>query len=245
MKITEPLLCELHAHSSWSDGILSLRELVDLYGRARFDVLAVTDHQLRRCDPWFAAATGGAGSVHAGNHTAYIDEIEAEAERARAIYDLLVIPGVELTYNDPRPELAAHALALGLRPFVPLDDGLERALERVRQLGAALIAAHPYTVETATSSPRLTARWAAEPDWARTVVDRFEIVNRHEVFSWVAAQRLPAIASGDFHRPEHLRTWKTVLRCAKDEAAVIDHLRSGRPASLSEPTHVTPLRRAA
>jgi predicted metal-dependent phosphoesterase TrpH len=43
----EPLLCELHAHTTWSDGLLSPRELCDLYGRAGFDVLAVTDHTVR------------------------------------------------------------------------------------------------------------------------------------------------------------------------------------------------------
>ena len=47
-----PLLCELHAHTTWSDGELSLAAVVDLYGTAGFDVLCVTDHVLRRDDPW-------------------------------------------------------------------------------------------------------------------------------------------------------------------------------------------------
>jgi hypothetical protein len=34
----EPLLCELHAHTTWSDGELSLRALVDLYAAARPDI---------------------------------------------------------------------------------------------------------------------------------------------------------------------------------------------------------------
>ena len=42
-----PLLCELHAHTTWSDGALTVRELCDLYGRNGFDVLAVTDHATR------------------------------------------------------------------------------------------------------------------------------------------------------------------------------------------------------
>ncbi|MGH3033446.1 MAG: hypothetical protein ACRDON_02675, partial [Gaiellaceae bacterium] len=63
------LLCELHAHSTWSDGTLPLRELVDLYGRARFDVLCVTDHALRSDDPWYAEqrARDGRTLVDAGN----------------------------------------------------------------------------------------------------------------------------------------------------------------------------------
>jgi len=45
-----PLLCELHAHSTWSDGALTLQQLVDLYGRNGFDVLCVTDHVARTDD---------------------------------------------------------------------------------------------------------------------------------------------------------------------------------------------------
>jgi hypothetical protein len=48
----------------------------------------------------------------------------------------------------------------------------------------------------------------------------------------VATAGLPAIASGDFHRIEHLATWKTLLPCAKDERAVVDYLRSSLPAFL-------------
>jgi 3',5'-nucleoside bisphosphate phosphatase len=44
---TQPLLCELHAHSTWSDGSLTLTDLVDLYGRSGFDVLCITDHACR------------------------------------------------------------------------------------------------------------------------------------------------------------------------------------------------------
>jgi hypothetical protein len=40
------------------------------------------------------------------------------------------------------------------------------------------------------------------------------------------------VASGDFHRLEHLSTWKTLLPCVKDEAAVLGYLRSSRPAFL-------------
>jgi hypothetical protein len=39
------------AHDPWSDGVLTVPELVDLYGRAGLDVLAVTDHVLREPAP--------------------------------------------------------------------------------------------------------------------------------------------------------------------------------------------------
>ena len=74
---TRTLLCELHAHSTWSDGDLGLRELVDRYGTAGFDVLCVTDHVLRSDDPWRSPLT----CVHEATFAGYLSEIDREAER--------------------------------------------------------------------------------------------------------------------------------------------------------------------
>jgi hypothetical protein len=223
MPRTSPLLCELHAHTTWSDGALSLTELVDLYGRNGFDVLCVTDHVTR----------DGRAHVHAANYAAYLGAIHAESVRARAIYDLVLIPGFEPTYDDPDPRLAAHAVAVGLRELPSLAAGLEPALRRAREAGAALVAAHPIAVEDAAGCRRATARWHAQPE-LHELVDRFELFNRHTLYGWVSEAGLPAVASGDFHRPEHLATWKTLLPCAKDERSVVGYLRSGLPAYLAE-----------
>jgi hypothetical protein len=173
--------------------------------------------------------------VEAAGYDAYLDEIEAEAERAWASYGLLVLPGLELTYDDPDPAEAAHAVAIGLRSFVGLEHGFEAALAKARGLGAALVAVHPCSLELAPGAARATARYAAAPEWAAEAVDRFELVNRHEVFEWVARARLPVVTSGDFHCLEHLATWKTLVPCARDEEAVVEHLRCGRPVDLTRP----------
>jgi predicted metal-dependent phosphoesterase TrpH len=215
-----PLLCELHAHTTWSDGALSVRELADLYGRAGFDVLAVTDHTVPGAcvqEPVFAA---------------YLAEVEAEAERARRLYDLLLIPGLELTYDHEDPADAGHAVAVGLRSFVGVEHGLEPALRAARAHGAALVAAHPYPLAEAGSSTRGTGAFAADPARFAPLVDRFELFNRETLFHWVADAGLPTVANGDFHVPEHLGGWKTLLPCPREERAVIDYLRSPRPAFL-------------
>ena len=226
---TTPLLCELHAHTTWSDGALGLAELVDLYGRSGFDVLAVTDHTVRTDEDRDEL---GPRHVHAGNYAAYLGAIRGETERARAEYDLLLLPGLELTYDDVDPNLAAHAVAVGLDCFVGVDLGIDVALERGRAAGAALIAAHPYEPGRAEGAWRRTARFACEWRELRLFVDRFELCNRHEFFGWVAEAGLPAVASGDFHRLEHLATWKTMLPCEKHAGAVVEYLRSTRPAYL-------------
>jgi predicted metal-dependent phosphoesterase TrpH len=228
-----PLLCELHAHTTWSDGSLSLRELVDLYGIHGFDVLCISDHVVRRDDPWSPARGEHAAFVNENNFDRYSAEIASESERALARHGLLVIPGLELTYNDRDPARAAHAVAVGAHQFVSVDEGLEHALTAARAQGAALIAAHPYSAKAATTALRATARWALEWRELGKMVDRFELANRTDVFDWVARAGLPAVASGDFHRPEHLATWKTLLPCEKNEQAVVTYLRSALPAYLA------------
>ncbi len=236
----QPLLCELHAHTRWSDGELTLPELVDLYGRSGFDVLCVTDHVVRS-DP-----TGGPPrGVHADNHGAYLSEIEAEAVRAEREYDLLLVPGIELTYDDLDPYLAAHAVAVGCRAFVSVDEGLDASLGAARGEGAALVAAHPYRGRRWSAPARPTLRFSRDWRRLRTHVDRWELFNRDELFGWVAERSLPTVASGDFHRPEHLYGWKTLLPCAKEEAAVVAYLRSVRPAFLARFDAPLELSRAA
>jgi 3',5'-nucleoside bisphosphate phosphatase len=236
---TRPLLCELHAHSTWSDGALDLPALVDLYGGAGFDVLAVTDHVVR-------TDRRAGRELSAAGYCDYLAALETEADRAAATYGLLVIPGLELTYDALDARRAAHALALGIRRFVGLEEGLDNALAEARERGAALIAAHPYTLVASAGAPRATARFAEEPEWAAQAVDRFEVCNRHDFFEWVARARLPVVASGDFHRAEHLATWKTLVPAEKTEEAVVAYLRSSRAVSLTavEPARIR-LRRAA
>jgi predicted metal-dependent phosphoesterase TrpH len=215
-----PLLCEFHAHTTWSDGALTPRELCDLYGRAGFDVLAITDH------------TTPDACVQSADFDGYLDDLAAEAERARRLYDLLLLPGLELTCDDPDPTRAGHAVAIGLREFVAVGEGLEPALRAARAHGAALVAAHPYSLAAVDTATRPTAAFATYPERFAPLVDRFELFNRDTLFPWVAEAALPAVACGDVHCRDHLESWKTLLPCAKDERAVVDYLRSQRPAFL-------------
>ena len=232
------LLCELHAHTTWSDGYLTLPELVDLYGRHEFDVLCVTDHVVRLDDPMATA-------IDSWTWPGYLSAIRAEAERALDEYDLLVIPGLELTDNHDDPDRSAHVVAVGLGQHVSVEAGIVAALEAANEQSTALVAAHPYSAEDWTPL-RPTRRIARELDTFRDLIHRYELFNRTEVFGWVAEARLPAVATGDVHRDGHLASWKTLLPCEKDAHAVVDYLRStGRalliPFALDRREPVLPL----
>jgi 3',5'-nucleoside bisphosphate phosphatase len=219
-KRADLLLAELHAHSTWSDGCLSIRALVDLYGRHEFDVLCITDHVHPPDDPW--ARLG----VPAERFGEYVAEIEREAERARERYGLLVVPGSELTVNHSDPDLAAHAVAVGLRSYISLAEGLDRGLSAARDAGAALVAAHPSGAAAPGEPSGATRRFWRELDALGGLVDRFELINGHRAYGWVAEAQLPAVAAGDFHRIEDLVGWKTLMPCARDERQVVACLRS-------------------
>jgi predicted metal-dependent phosphoesterase TrpH len=194
--------------------------VVDAHGQAGFDVLCLTDHVVR---------DGSMISRQAAPR--YFAAVAAAARRARDRYDMLVIPGLELTWDDPDDAAAAHAVVLGIEQFIGLEDSLDSALEWARDLGATIIAAHPQALHEDDIPGRTTRRWWLDAG-LRGLADRFELVNGRQVFGWVAERDLPAVASGDFHRPEHLTTWKTVLRCERDPAAVVAHLSSREPAMI-------------
>ena len=136
------LLCDFHVHTRWSDGRLSIREVVDLYGQTgRFDVIAITDHILMRKDLLARAgklATFGFRefSVTEDRFAAYLDEIKAEAARARKLYDLLVIPGAEITQNHIRSKKNSHIVGLNLREYISADQPAEDVLKAIRNQGA-------------------------------------------------------------------------------------------------------------
>jgi hypothetical protein len=179
----------------------------------------VTDHVVRGDDPWRPPDAVPLG-LRRETFADYLAEIAAQAERACHEYDLLLVPGLELTYNDLDPLAAAHAVAVGCRRFVGVDDGIETALRAASEAGAALVAAHPYRGEPGAASPaRATQRFARDWEVLAPLVDRWELFNRNY-------------------------GWKTLLPCAKDERDVVGYLRSTRPAFLTRIDEM-PLRRAA
>jgi hypothetical protein len=121
-----------------------------------------------------------------------------------------VIPGLELSDNCDDPDRSAHALALGLEQHVSVDTGIVAALEAANAAGAAIVAAHPYgagdlTADAADTPDRERAR-DVRP--ARPPLRALQPATRSSA-GWPPSG-LPAIATGDVHRAEHLASWKTL-----------------------------------
>jgi hypothetical protein len=143
------------------------------------------------------------------------------------------VPGLELTYNDPNPDLAGHAVAVGLRSLVAMDDGPAAAMEQAASAGAAIVAARPHDWGPTPAVPFPTCYFARRWRELRGLFDRVELLNGGQLFGWVAEAGLPAVACGDLHRAEQLPGWTTLVPCELDERALVDYLRSPRPVFLT------------
>ena len=232
------LLCDFHVHTTWSDGRLSIREVVDLYGRTgRFDVIAITDHILMKRDLLRRAgrlASLGLRhfSVTEDRFAAYMADIAAEAERAKRLYDLLVIPGAEVTQNHIRSKNNSHIVALNLREFISADQPAEDILKEIRRQGAFSIACHPHHRTTRRIEIGTCYLWDHRKRLVE-LVDVWEAANRDDLFSVTSLKHYPYVANSDFHKAKHLYSWKTLLKCEKSWEAIATTLRANVDVALT------------
>ena len=61
----------------------------------------------------------------------------------------------------------------------------------------------------------------------------WEAANRDDLFSVTSLKHYPYIANSDFHKPKHLYSWKTLLRCEKTWEAIAQTLRSNVDVALT------------
>ena len=231
------LLCDFHVHTTWSDGRLSIREVVDLYGRTgRFDVIAVTDHILMKRD-FLARATKLMSlgrrrlSVTEPWFPEYLAEIETEAKRAKKLYGMLVIAGAEITQNHLRSRKNAHIVALNLREYISADQPAEDILREIRRQGALSIACHPHDRTTRRIEIGTSYLWDHRKR-LMDLVDVWEAANRDDLFSVTSLRHMPYVANSDFHKLGHLYSWKTLVRCDKEWPTIARTLRENVDVAL-------------
>jgi predicted metal-dependent phosphoesterase TrpH len=232
------LLCDFHVHTTWSDGRLSIREVVDLYGQTgRFDVIAITDHILMKNDLLGRTARMiSLGlrdfSVTERRFGAYLSEIAAEARRAKKLYDLLVIPGAEITQNHIRSKRNSHIVGLNLTEYISADQPAEAILQEIRRQGALSIGCHPHHRTTRRFEIGTCYLWDHRKRLAE-LVDVWEAANRDDLFSVTSLKHYPYVANSDFHKPKHLYSWKTLLKCEKNWEAIAYTLRQNVDVALT------------
>jgi len=190
------LLCDFHVHTTWSDGKLTVGEVVDLYGATgKFDVIAITDHILMKKDLLARAgrlATLGrrAFGVREEDFDAYLDDIREQGERARKTYGMIVVPGVEVTQNRIRSKKNSHIIALDVKRYVSADQRADDILREIRRQGALSIACHPHHRTTRRIEISTCYLWDHRDELA-DLVDVWEAGNRDDLFSVTSLKHFP------------------------------------------------------
>jgi predicted metal-dependent phosphoesterase TrpH len=225
------LLCDLHTHTTWSDGKLTVPEMVDFYGQRGFDALCITDHL---CDPkrLLGKLVNLTGLViPPGEVEAYFEEIEREKKRAWAKYDLLLMTGVEFNKDGYTARTSTHLLGVGLKQ--PIDPSLDikGLITEIHAQGALAVASHPHEMKSEWGHDTLYL-WEHVDEYA-PLIDAWEVANRDDIFNPIGLKKLPFIANSDFHKPKHIHSWKTLLYCEKEAEAIKHCIRVNRDVSIT------------
>jgi UDP-N-acetylglucosamine:LPS N-acetylglucosamine transferase/predicted metal-dependent phosphoesterase TrpH len=226
-----PLLCDFHIHSNYSDGKLTVPELIDFYGLRGFDCICITDHwtdprrligKLSRLTPY---------TLSFDQIDEYFEVIAREAKRAWRKYQMVVLTGLEFNKDGATPKSSAHLLGIGLKePISPRLDLLE-TIARIHAQGGLAVASHPHVMKSEWAKNTLYL-WENQRIFA-PVIDAWEIANRNNLFTPVSQQRLPFLANSDFHKPKHIFSWKTLLHCEKEPEAIKECIRRNEHISIT------------
>lgn len=216
-------LADFHIHSTFSDGKLSIPELVDLYGSRGFGAIAITDHLCETETLIGKAAVYLGRTLTPATFPLYIEIIKSEAERALKQYGMVLIAGFELTQNKVSNNRSAHMLGLGVREFLSANADAAQLARAIRAQGALAIAAHP--VSTRKIEKQTYHLWDRREELSKEF-DAWEVASGPHIFTEVLDSGLPMVASSDLHTRKQLASWKTVLECEPKEEAVLEAIRA-------------------
>lgn len=227
----ELLLCDFHTHTTYSDGKLTPRELVDFYGQRGFDCLGITDHY---CDPsrFIGKLCNLSGMVLLPNQIEeYFEVLERERQRAWNKYSMILMKGLEFNKDGFRKKSSAHLLGVDLQePINPRLD-IPKTIHEIHQQKGLAIASHPH--EFSSSWGKNTLHLWENQELYAPLLDAWEIANRDDLFNPIGLKRLPFIANSDFHKPKHICSWKTLIFAEKNAEAIKACVRENRDIALT------------
>ena len=215
-------LADFHIHSNFSDGVLSISEIVDFYGDRGFGAIAITDHLCEEKSPLGRAAAYLGRTLTRQSFDEYQETLKREAKRAWNQYKMLVIPGAEITKNSLFNHRAAHIVALGTTDWISADQDFKDIAREIRNNGGFAVAAHPLAPHTQRNKPYYL--WDQRSELTDEF-DAWEVTYHEHLLKEVVESDLVKIASSDLHKPEQIESWKTILCCARDQNEIFKAIR--------------------
>ncbi len=225
------LLCDFHIHTNYSDGKLSVPEVVDFYGRLGFDCICVTDHLAdpRRLIGKLSRLANL--TVSENQLDEYFDVLARERARAWRKYKMIVLTGIEFNKDGYTKKSSAHLLGIDLKAPIPSALDLTETIAQIHAQGGLAVASHPHIMKSEWGKDTLYL-WENHEKFA-PLIDAWEIANRNNIFDCVGMKRLPFLANSDFHKPKHIYSWKTLLYCEKNADAIKECVRRNEHVSIT------------
>ena len=109
-------------------------------------------------------------------------------------------------------------------------ETLEEIFREARGQDALLVACHPHHTDHEIHDTLYF--WNHRKKYA-SYFDAWEVANRTDLFSVVSLSNYPILANGDFHKANHLYSWKTLLPCLKNVEAVKECIRDNRGVAIT------------
>jgi UDP-N-acetylglucosamine:LPS N-acetylglucosamine transferase len=225
------LLCDFHIHTNYSDGKLSVPEIINFYGERGFDCICITDHL---ADPkrLIGKLSELANMTLAQDQVGeYFAVIERERQRAWRRYKMLVMTGIEFNKDGYTKKTSAHLLGIDLKAPVSAALEIPEIIAQIHAQGGLAVASHPHIMKSEWGKNTLYL-WENQEQFA-PLLDAWEIANRNNIFNDIGLKRLPFIANSDFHKPKHIFSWKTLIHCEKDCEAIKDCIRRNEHVAIT------------
>lgn len=197
-------LVDLHIHSNFSDGKLSIADIVDLYGKKGYSVIAITDHLADSKTLTGLVTRKLKMSLHEENMQDYLETIRREGMRALEQYNMHVVPGVEITLNSWSRSRGAHIVLLNIDRFIDPNDDIELLLQKSKKYFS--IAAHPLWEKSFEF--KTTYLWENRNRFEK-YFDAWECATANHFSQEVYMSGYPVVASSDFHGPVKFESWKS------------------------------------
>lgn len=198
-------LLDLHIHSTFSDGKLSIAEIVDLYGKKGYSAIAITDHLADDRTLTGYVTQKLKLSLNKNSMDQYLETLKKEAVRAWTQYNMILFPGVEITLNSWSRQRGAHLVLLDVDRYVNPNLSVEKIL--IENQDFFSIAAHPLWEQAYEF--KTTYLWENKEN-LKDLFDAWECATAHHFSKEVFLSGYSVVASSDFHSPHQFESWKTV-----------------------------------
>lgn len=217
------LKCDFHIHSNFSDGAMTIPELVDLYGKNGFDAIAITDHLCEQQNLIGRFSHSLNLSLTIESFPIYMETIKKEALRAMKQYNMLLLPGYEITKNSFINHRSAHILVIGTEQYIAPDLDVMEILRKAKSYEALTVAAHPF--QTNEFEFQTFYLWSRRDQFSK-LIDAWEFNSRKKISNDVLNSGLPLIANSDFHTKIHFNSWKTKVYSEVNQKSIFTAIRN-------------------